>query len=124
MDINRKIAEKVMGWKFKTINDYTPFRHVVDDGGYILNGRVWKFLTGFNSFVWNPAERTDHAFEVVEKMLELGWTFAICNNNPGCGGDYSAEFWNNDHPMSAGEFMIFDDNPATAISLAALEAIK
>ena len=70
MDIDRQIAEKVMGWKIIKYDD----------------GSFQRTPTSFTGNGWQPSTRIDHAFEVVEKMIkdnkcsfdmtyhcELGW---------------------------------------------------
>ena len=124
-EIDRQIAEKVMGWKEKyhgmTDSCRFAYSYWVDSLG------IQQYDTGkgtsLHQFLWQPTTNIAHAFEVVEKMRDNGWTFAICNNNV-LGGDYCGEFWNDEHPMDSGEFMKFDNSPAMAICLAALEAVK
>ena len=112
-EIDRQIAEKVMGWRPFFINKIPASWYKEDIGGLCE--------LQYKDPKWRPSTNIAHAFEVVEKMRDLGWTFAICNNNV-LEGDYCGEFWNDKHPMDAGEFMKFDNNPAMAICLAALEA--
>lgn len=117
-DIDRQIAEKVMGWNYEQGSPYRGERAMwctpMTDEKRCGLGQ--KFVDG-----WKPSTNIAHAFEVVERMKDK-WTFAICNNN--VKHDYCAEFWNDLHPMDKGEFMQFADTPAMAICLAALEAVK
>lgn len=129
-EINARLATEVMGWKFKTITQDTPFRHCISDGGYILNGKVFKFIYGYSAVHWNPKENIAHTFEVAEKMREKVYFFRL---------QYSAEVgakersdinftWKWTAQFNSDSRDDYNrasaDTPSLAISLAALEAVK
>ncbi len=117
-ETDRRIAEKVMVWTQR------PHPYYKDQKKCWYKTHKHGWMWKINCDDWQPSTNIAHAFEVVEKMREKGWTFSLCNNNEACGqGDSSVEFWNDSHSMD-GEFMKFADTPAMAICLAALEAVK
>jgi hypothetical protein len=95
--INREIAEKVMGWIQNGTAAYSDPN----------NGEVWFWDE------WNPAERIDHAWMVVEK---LGATIQVGPNH-----DKSVCYFWLGNGVGAHEEA---DTAPMAICLAALEAVK
>lgn len=66
-DLNKKIAEKVMGWthknRFYYIKADDPYPDYIEPSP----------LKGFKIPHWNPLENLNQCFEVVEKMEENGF---------------------------------------------------
>ena len=66
--VNNLIAENVMGWTFfKDPDNFKP-------GSW-----YYKEKLRAEAF-WNPSENTAHAWEVVGKMNELGWSCTLYSN--------------------------------------------
>ena len=103
MNIDREIAEKVMGWGKWTCDT-------------ILNGGV----------AWNPSTDIKQAFEVVEKMRKRGLRFQLWDNID----SWAAQFINiiqkpkGSYSYDTQYFQEDSDTPAMAICLAALKAVK
>jgi hypothetical protein len=82
-ELDRLVAEKVMGWKrmsyhqTQPTNKYYMDRHELTFWWYDKNGRE-VFLAessdcidcGTDIPAWSPSTRTDHAWEVVEKLRD------------------------------------------------------
>lgn len=120
-EIDQMIAEKVMGWKFKTIDENTPLRFCLEDGGYILDGKVFRFTIGYSTIEFNPSTNITDIFKAVDKILadDKDVQFDL----HGTHKDYSAIFFKSGLGMEilgAGDA----DTPAMAICMAALEAVK
>jgi hypothetical protein len=91
-EINRAIAEKVMG---TTVHGMS---RVIGE-------------------TWNPAERIDHAWLVVDRMKESGWKFHLADGM--FGMNYLCAFYRGSHSDS-----LQADTAPMAICLAALEAVN
>ena len=122
IEIDRKMAEKVMGW--------TVAANVYDEGSsglWLYNGKpsgetvVKKFAD------FKPSTNITHTLEVVGKMREKG--FFLILNDTGC--QYRCAF--SSHENKAWEVFInkppndlyvWEATPQLAICLAALEAVK
>jgi len=104
-EINKAIAERVMGWKTK--KDYVGLLN------YKLNESGSKGIWVGN---WNPTNRIDHAWMVVEKIKELGWWLSL-DHYPH-DNKWHCEFFNS-FKMRRAEA----DTAQMAICLAALEAV-
>ena len=102
MNIDREITEKVMGWFER------------DGYWFCKNSTVIPF------YCWHPSTDIKQAFEVVDKMQELGFGFDLQINNTDDG--YSAEFEKDTDPNNFNP--MWHDTPAMAICLTALKAIK
>ena len=102
MNIDREIAEKIMGWI-----DPDP-----------VESNMWcdksHFPTSLKS-MWHPSTDIKQAFEVVEKMREKGSIFTLCDQDPGEKPEWDAQFFS---------VIATDDTPAMAICLAALKAVE
>ena len=113
-EIDRKIAERVMGW----------LPHFRNTAFYVKKEEATKVLGKRTQDVsdWKPSTRIDHAFEVVEKMLESGHTFQL-EYYYSIGKSLFAivDFENNYTHLNAAKSA---GTPAMAICLAALEAVK
>ena len=97
MNIDREIAEKVMGWG------------------------AWVCETIYNGGVpWHPSTDIKQAFEVVEKMGESNFTFSFWNSDF-IKGTYHCSFWSKDGCEIS---RTSSTNPAMAICLAALKAVE
>ena len=108
-NIDRQIAEKIMGWTRVNPSLCWWDRKTEQPTKYLKTG-------------WRPSTTIAHAFEVVEKMAKDGaelrmdyvdgnwlvWFYCNKTNKPLCAPD------NKDHPKT----------PAMAICLATLETIK
>lgn len=100
-DINRAVAEKVMGW------DYDHLGGVLDDRqhpAWIAQDSSWIRVED-----WNPSKRIDHAWMVVEKFRKVDIHRRFDEYNCIIDEKYESR-WQDAAPM--------------AISLAALEAVK
>lgn len=111
-EIDKQIAEKIMGWKDLTLceggDDYPADIYGTDPEG---TERIILYK--------NYSTRPDHAFEVVEKMKELGWYLNGLHALEGHDVGWEAVF------ESAGDIKFESaGTPAMAICLAALETIK
>jgi len=116
MDIDREVAEKVMGW-VTTITNHRAGLHMRRSEG-VYNDDSGKFVCYKLSFT--PSTNIAQAFEVVEKMQKGGWKFfSIEVDDLYNGGMWKAVFYTPPNP-----FIEYADTPATAICLAALKAIE
>ena len=108
-EIDRQIAEKVMGWSKPSKGRYWE-EDSPDGSRYMQHGATF-------GVVWQPSVNIAHAFEVAEKMKERRQYLYLIDSS----GDYwNAEFFNatgKNHSHKA-------DTPSMAICLAALEAIR
>jgi len=134
-NINRQIAEKVMGWVIPKDKDMAFGRQV-----YHKEQKRWVWahywckqppvdyedeLTGemciapgcyfAGNEVWRPSTNIAHAFEVVEKMDDC-----LHLRQHGEKGNWSASFCGHYHGHANESHA---DTPAMAICLAALEAV-
>ena len=74
-ELNRAVAEEVMGWRRETVWQDDPRQFDVwieDDGTYYgkrrrVDSEDW----------WSPATRWDHAGTVLEKMRRKGWGLEV-----------------------------------------------
>ena len=126
MDINREIAEKVMGWK------YIPERReqVGEQGVIHYFAAHWTDNSQlvFYEFQWHPSTNIAQAFMVVEKMRELrpdgsdGFNFNLnWQGHKGitfCLAQFHRISGNLEHGQGS------SDDPAEAICLAALKAVR
>lgn len=115
-EINRKLAEGVMGWK----------QDVDEEGEVFYFDNNDPPQLPFIIYGWNPFELIAHAFEVVEKMtlLEekggLGWRLHLFVSEDKCSAIFYKRFvqWRE----FKGRDYTHAPTPSAAISLAALEA--
>ena len=113
--LNRKMAEKVMGWISGISKEY-PYPQ--------QGGMVWMDSTGSEviyQYLWTPTTDIVQTFQVVERMRKLGWHFGMDDYE--ISGNYEAEFVgneNNKFPSRTGRA----DDPALAICLAAEKAVE
>jgi hypothetical protein len=122
MDIDKEIAEKVMEWKEDCDPEpHHPHYYLGTDGKIIatIKHRPYEW------FEWHPSTDIKQAFEVVEKMREMGWEFYLEDpdrNNEKKG--WYAEFLH--HKSYDRNYGWSDDadTPAMAICKAALTAIN
>lgn len=110
-EINKQIAGKIMGWHFVI-------------GNWENNWQSESGKIECNSELWNPCQKIDQAFQVVEKMREKGYYVKICSpffedsNKWYCYFDFFGTADSN--PMWISEHC----NPARAICEAALKATE
>ena len=109
MNIDREIAEKVMGWK--TINEFINIPSECWVASYYYREKLIEDAT-----TWSPSTDIEQAFEVVEKMRERSYLFSLWNR-----GIYYCSFWSE----SGCELVrTSDKTPAMAICKATLAALK
>jgi len=109
--INRVLAEKVMGWREGT--DFSIGRDDMPDTK--IRGVIYRF-----GDVWNPCEDWSDAGMVVEKMLEKDFELDFYVNL--LPKHYYASFFS-DSKDSRNPFIGEDNSGPAAISKAAYEAI-
>ena len=111
-DIDRQIAEKVMGWHLSCLEGFWKNRCGVE---IYTNPEKAVGETLLNP--WQPSTNIAHAFELAKKMQESRQFLYLVDSS----GDYwNAEFFNatgENHSHKA-------DTAEMAICLAALEAVK
>ena len=117
-EIDRQIAEKVMGWKF-----IRKFEERLEFQGIIAESFLFQKPCGIQidvPVVFDPSIDIACAFEVVEKMKELN--FKVNIDNIGCEKDWGwyCKFRNFSKGISRAKHA---DTPEMAICLAALEAV-
>lgn len=105
MDLDRWIAENVMGW--------------VPHGDWCYENHPDNVL--ILSSDWHPTRNIQQAFEVVEKMREDGYGFAL--ELPMSGGCY-AEFWKESNYDTVTFKAEHNDTPTLAICEAAKKAME
>ena len=105
MNIDREIAEKVMGWSDDLINFMGEWRDRHSDS------------TGYDVDDWHPSMNIAQAFEVVEKMRGKGFEFEF--ESGGDKAEYHAVFTGGGMSLGIAEH----DNPAMAICKTALKAM-
>lgn len=66
-ELDRLVAEKVMGWDTKKIGAHW----------FINSGPFHGTLIAPNRDRWGPASIVDHTWHVVKRMQELGWYWSI-----------------------------------------------
>ena len=108
MDLNRQVAEKVMGWEVSTQKG--------EEGSYWIGNSLVTFAKD-----WNPLKNLNQCFEVVEKMVENSFHFRF--EAPMFGEeDYCwAEFDGGSYCRGG---QAYKATPQEAILKAALEAVK
>jgi hypothetical protein len=109
MDLNREVAEKVMGWRF-------------DDEYDVWVGNEKEVL--YHTDRWNPLKDLNQCLGpggVVEKLDGRGYTFALDNHRQLIRGQWDASFHYQDLKQ-AGHGNA--KTPNEAILKAALEAVK
>lgn len=118
-EMDRLIAEKVMGWRRSVQVSVSLDRH----------GRsVWRDSKGIEAARNDlPAFSTDMAaaWQVVEALQERGWHLTLAHDD--YTNKWSAMFWRKtgDMPFDPVAHYIVDDlEPATAICRAALKAVE
>lgn len=109
-EINRRMAEEVMGWTIEPRgHPSNPYGYLDENGGRI-----------FTQYTWNPAEDMNQAMMGVDRLVEehrLHFTFVTsCIHTPRAT---IRKFALNTQLADA-----WDKNPATAICLALLEAVE
>jgi len=67
-ELNNAVAVEVMGWKKYIPPGDEKFAK------YVLNDNL---ELAHYCFSWKPAENNDAAWQVMEKMLKLGWSYVI-----------------------------------------------
>lgn len=100
-DIDRRVAERVMGWKLCSC--MKGFTHQCD---------------GYHDYLWHPSIDIAQVFQVVERMVELGWDFRVAMMQ---GAQVYAEFGH--YPDTNDAYYFRADTPALAIVKAALAAV-
>lgn len=88
-NIDRQIAEKVMGWREGNLrHDFFP---IIEE--YWVNwadkGNQLKYLR----YDWSPSSKVNQAFEVVEKVVERGLGFTLATTIISNTRLWSCEFW-------------------------------
>lgn len=107
-DIDRQIAEKVMGWELRPLYGL----------GWWNKSDTGKLMQIRNIF--NPSTDITHAFEVVRKMKKKNYCFTLADYSP-ISKLWEAEFINDNNGKS---FISTTNTPEMAICLAALKAIN
>jgi hypothetical protein len=101
MDIDKEIAEKVMGWSEK---EYSNIVAVLD--------------SGFCRQKWSPSTNMNTAMKIVERLYEIGWTeFSLDRDNIGWEASFS-------NPNTGRVERDADNLPTMAICKAALKAVE
>ena len=68
IDIDKQVATEVMGWTFfKDPDNFKP-------GNWYYKEKLRAEAS------WKPSENIAHAWEVVSKMNEMGWSCTLYNN--------------------------------------------
>jgi len=104
-EIDRLVAEKVMGW--------IPQREIQDRILYVLQDGTHVALG------WNPTANISDAWQVVEELIDRGYDFNLWRSEQ---REYNAEFQiqkEDGFVVSYGE----SDHAPTAICFASLEAV-
>ncbi|HEY8542624.1 MAG TPA: hypothetical protein VIL29_09590 [Pseudothermotoga sp.] len=108
-EIDRLVAEKVMGWE--------PY---YDDGDLIsfITDAGSLFFSDDDECEWNPTTTIQHAWQVVEKLIDNGYDFTIYNHNKEFNVEINIEE-DDKHLWFYGEA----NSAPLAICLAALKAV-
>ena len=118
-ELSKIMAKKVMGWTQRQHPYYKDQKRC----WYKTHKRGWMWK--INCEDWNPAERIDQAFEVVEKMIKGGYEFELSTlPRTSLPNRFNACFWT--IPDSV-EGIVFENNnttPAMAICLATKKAME
>ncbi len=101
----RFLAEKCMGWVVKTCDRHEDYSFPCKETLMIFftdgsTAAYWPSeYTGARAKTWSPFTRIEHAFMLVEKMREKGWTFQIrMNHSEDPTGDVSVDVYCNYGP--------------------------
>jgi hypothetical protein len=116
MDIDREVAERVMGWKL--YDPSSQFADGLDHSSWTMKDhKLWYKPRN----EWRPSTNIAQAFKVVEKLAELGWIGIEIRR--GCVSGKWEMTWSMNIP---GLWRIGPqaDTPAEAICLAALKAVE
>jgi len=113
-ELDALIAEKVMGWEFHA------------NAGWYEPG-MWETNTACRAAPcgvrgWRPSTRIQDAWQVVEKLMEKGWSCNIIYHDP---GDCLCEFWGGKYGNKHWrEIVNHQPSIPLAICLAALKAVE
>ena len=118
-ELDRWIAEKVMEWE-ATYPDRFSGDHFSAHGDQFRYGLAKaKYPNGLEEHEWTPTTSISQAFEVVEKMRELGWGFVLHSSYLPSGTH--VRFW---YYLKEYESKAHAETPALAICKAVYEAVK
>jgi len=120
-ELDRAVAERVMGWHQETDYDYKPpqinwvdkngdFQEIANCEGQLANLPLWK-----------PSESIEAAFQVVEKMRERGFVFQLTDRFATYPRPWWAEFATPDSEYGGQHFA---STIPEAVCFAALEAMR
>ena len=114
-EIDRQIAEKVMGW---TLDDVSLWQDESDRWTHYMQHPPHAAYRNCVNKYWRPSTNIAHAFELVEKMKGLEWIFEI--GTISLKAEWYAEFQKGiEYP-----FGVHSDTPTMAICLAALKTLE
>ena len=123
-EIDRQIAEKVMGWEWVEFRERYP--HADRDYWCIVGDIARTYVRSAKN--WTPSTNIAHAFEVVDKMDEDGFDYRILCDHSSEKTEYEVEFYklltNGSIVESGGQLFYDKKEKAMAICKAALKAVK
>jgi len=94
-EIDRLVAEKVMGWKYIQLKSKV---YIDEDEETGTEKEEWIHFSpfyirpGMNNFafhLWHPTSDIAHAFVVLEKVIEMGDIKIHCHRKDSIGTDFS-----------------------------------
>jgi len=110
MNLDREIAEKVMGWKLRVQHD--PLDRDDIFSAYDMPDGTYRTLG-----MWEPSINIQHAMEVEAEMFKLGYEISINREED---GDYEVGFYSE----AMNYFPVHDKSLPEAICRAALAALE
>ena len=116
-ELTRQLAERVMGWR-------TSFWVKCDSAFWDTEGLVNYWIYNDRPVMqvmdFKPLTNIVHAWMVVERMREKGYTFSISGTSKEKDKPFEVGFWNYIKTQQTG----YDKSICRAIGLAALAAVE
>lgn len=73
-EMDRLVAEKVMGWLEDTDRSGMHGRYFREDP---VRGKYWLITSGDDDYRWEPSRNIDHAMEAAERLMHDGFTMSL-----------------------------------------------
>ncbi len=113
-EMDRLIAEKVMGWNAEDDRAGLNARYWREDP---VHGKYWVITSGDDDYSWQPSALIEHAMEAAEKLMHLGFTMNLWF-------DERAVWWCCYFDRGSPGMMCTGENMAQAICRAVLAAVE
>ncbi len=114
-EINRLLAEKVMGWRVGPMGLY-----MTESGFPLSYAHDWTQMAG-DEILWSPYDNIAQAMMVADKVIAMGYHFELKYNNYDGKFAWSAAF---DESDTWGFQQINSTSACEAICLAALKVVE